>query len=161
MKSILLIIILYSLSLSAFSQYLPDISATEKRVIKDIKKSAKRNSFKYINNNLDDTLVSLIMYDDKNIEIKHTFNLEFGYCDYQEINYDCHPCAEEYSHNILETKYMKWVKIDENKYMSSYFWQTEMEIIKSNGNCVQIIYRYIPLEKKEYKVKYDKFAKLK
>jgi hypothetical protein len=89
------------------------------------------------------------------IAIKFTFNLENGFCNYQSVMLSCDSCSINHVQEVLNDKYYHWKKVNENKFLSNYATHTEMEIVRENELCREIIYRFVDKPKKEYKSVYD------
>ena len=92
----------------------------------------------------------------ENIYLKATFKLEEGYCNYEEVLFDCQ-CAYESLNDLLQQKWYGWKKISNSKYISKYSFQTELEIFGElkKGECLSIKLKYIDKSKAEYKIWYD------
>ena len=141
---------------SALSQDFPKIKFYKENEIKKMvyqlgqKKSNVKNQYKISDWKKEDTLIIKIE-GPETILFKYTFHIEDIYCDYQTVEYSCDECSEKHIAEILSAKFCGWKKTNQNKFMSNYSTQTEMEIQSKDSSCKMIIYKYIDLPKKEYK----------
>ena len=163
-KFLLIFSWLFILSSEGFSQREPMIkNYNEQQVLKAFYKTAKADGNKEKGYKLSDYKIgdTLILKIDgyENIVIKMTFGLKSGYCDYQSLEFSCDSCTLQHSEDILNLKYCAWRKISENKYLSKFPVQTEMQIVKSNNLCRRIIYKYVDKPKEEYKMEYNSLMK--
>lgn len=81
-------------------------------------------------------------------------------CIYQEVEYDCSPCALEYLKTYLS--YYKFRSVDGTNFWSEPLWKTEMSIDrnKSSTGCLRLKFRYIKMDWRGYKNKYKTLSKL-
>lgn len=103
-----------------------------------------------------DTLIYTINYSHKIIR-KLVFNSSKSYCYYDQYLFS----PDDTSYNgllqfIFSDKSMKWKKVADNKYFSSWFWQTELIIGNTQEYASAIItIKATELPKEEYKTVYD------
>lgn len=133
-----------------------------KQILKEIKKSKKKDyqaSFSESDNG--DTIVFFKKEKAEGVTVKYVFNIpspertKVKYCGIQKYYFDCSPCATTYLTEIITN--CDFRKLSEKKYISNYFHQTELEVIKNGEEteCIALICRYIDKNKNEYQVLYE------
>jgi hypothetical protein len=157
-KGLLFFLTILQASLSACAQNQPMIKFyTEKKVLNafyKLEKSGSKDNYTLSDFKNGDTL-NLKVDGYENIILKFTFKLEGGYCDYQSLEFSCDSCTQKHQEEIFNLKYCGWKKLSEDKYLSKYQVQTEMQITKTDNMCSKIIYRYVDKPKKIYKTEYN------
>jgi len=163
MKKLLLFLLFMSTLISEFiAQDLPQIKHKSiENVVDEINifnRNNRKNNAIITSSKSGDTLVLDVRGKD-NVLIKYTFKLKSGRCDYQSVSYDCVPCAEKHLKRILKQAYLGWRKLSDNKYLSNYFYQTEMEVIKNEDNTIRLVYQYVNKSNEAYKLLYKSLPK--
>jgi tetratricopeptide (TPR) repeat protein len=133
----------------------------EKYVLKEYKKdSASKNNmvngYSMNRKKTGDTLIININGPSKQVR-KLTFKTDAKYCDFDQLlMYSCDSCTRRQIEAVLEDKQMRWHKVAENKYLSKWFWKTELTITKNIADfCTAITFRCPDLDKNEYKRMYE------
>ncbi len=143
----------------SFGQNTPMIKFyTEKEVLKEFYKNSQLKSNIALNYKVSDfkngdTLI-LKIEGQESITVKLTFKLELGYCDFQTVEFCCDSCAIKQANEILNLKYCGWKKLSEDKYLSKYHIQTELEISKIDNLIKTLTYRYVDKPRKVFKNEY-------
>lgn len=138
----------------------------KKTVLKQIKKEIKKSKRKhyqasYSESSNGDTVVFFKKETAEGLKIKYVFNIpplggsKAKYCGIQEYHFDCSPCATKYLNEIIANCGFR--KTLEQKYLSNYFNQTELEVIKNSEEteCIVLICRYVDKKKDEYEALYN------
>jgi hypothetical protein len=161
-KRIRILILLLVFATSAHSQIVGlyikyyDLKSATKDLNRDIKKKeVKSGSVNYVN----DTLITQAENNKENIILKLTFKKYeyFDQCEYQYMSFKCSECAITHLDEFLKDKSYEFKKISENKYVSKYNQQTELEVKQTPGEqiCLTLIFKFIDKPKKEYKTWYN------
>lgn len=165
-----IVLIFIVFTFTTIGQELPSIATNgtydKKSVLKEIKKEIKKSKRKnyqasYSESNNGDTLVFFKKELAEGLRVKYVFNIpslgqyKTKYCGIQEYHFDCSPCASKSLKEIITN--CSFRKISEQKYLSNYFNQTELEVIKNSEatECVVLICRYIDKKKNEYEALYN------
>ena len=83
--------------------------------------------------------------------MKFTFYSDDLYCEFEQITFSCDSCALKHVEEALGNKKYKWKKTGEDKYLSSYKWQTELTLDYYDQTFPKsITYRFLDKSKKEY-----------
>lgn len=138
----------------------------KKSVLKQIKKEIKKSKRKhyqasYSESNNGDTVVFFMKEIGEGVKVKYVFNIpplersKTKYCGIQEYYFDCSPCATKYLTEIIANCGFR--KISKQKYLSNYFNQTELEVIKTSESteCIVLICRFVDKKKEEYETLYN------
>jgi hypothetical protein len=148
---------------NSFSQDLPQIKhKIIENVVEEINifnRNNRKNDAILTSSKSGDTLVLEAKGKD-NVILKYTFKLKNGRCDFQSVDYECSHCAEKNVMRILNQAYLGWRKLGENKYLSNYFYQTELELIKNEDGTIRLVYQFVNKTKKEYKLWYKTLPKI-
>jgi hypothetical protein len=157
------LVFLAILTANLFSQDLPQIKhKIIEEVVEEINifnRNNRKNDVIITSSKSGDTLV-LEGKGKDNVILKYTFKLKNGRCDFQSVDYECAHCAEKNVKRILNQGYLGWRKLGENKYLSNYFYQTELELIKNEDGTIRLIYQFVNKTKKEYKLWYKTLPKI-
>lgn len=133
-----------------------------KQIRKEIKKSKRKNyQASYSESNNGDTVVFFKKEKAEGVKVKYVFDIpppkgsKVKYCGIQEYYFDCSPCATTYLNEIITNCGFR--KISDQKYLSNYFNQTELEVIKNSEatECIVLICRYVDKKKEDYQAFYD------
>ncbi len=170
---IVLIFVIFSFMIK--SQTLPyfvtcgvyDKKTILKEINREIKKAKKNNSETaslYESKN-GDTLFYSNKNDIEGFKVKYVFNLpplegdDLKYCGIQEFTFDCSPCSNKHLKDVLHSCGFR--KLSNNKYLSSYSWKTDLEVIEQpdNKECLILILHYVDKSKKEFKALYKTLIK--
>lgn len=170
---ITLIFVIFSLALK--SQSLPyfvtcgvyDKKTILKEINREIKKAKKNNletASLYESKN-GDTLFYSNKNDIEGFKVKYVFNLppmegdDVKYCGIQEFTFDCSPCSNKHLKDVIHSCGFR--KLSNNKYLSSYSWKTDLEVIEQpeNKECLILILHYVDKSKKEFKALYNTLVK--
>jgi hypothetical protein len=115
-------------------------------VKKIFKKDCRKNKCNLNLNQESDTLkVQIKGYESINYNL--TFKSKDGRCDYQELIVFCNECIEKHLIELLGMKMFDWKKIEENKYLSNYHFQTELNIERNDQSGKCLILRFYLIEK--------------
>jgi len=125
-------------------------------IIRMYSKDCKKNNYELSIHDNRDTLVIEVKGVER-IILKCTFHSWDKTCDYQELRFFCNPCVETHKADILGYKPCRWKKISENRYLSKYSSQTEMEILtqKTLDPCLIVIFKFIDEPRKKYRKRYN------
>ena len=158
-----ILVFLAILTTNLFSQDLPQIKhKIIENVVEDINifnRNNRKNNVIITSSKSGDTLV-LVAKGKDDVLLKYTFTLKNGRCDFQTVDYRCISCAEKNVKGILKQGYLGWRKLGENKYLSNYFYQTELELIKNEDGTIRLVYQFVNKTKKEYKLWYKTLPKI-
>ncbi|MBI4946574.1 MAG: hypothetical protein HY840_09255 [Bacteroidetes bacterium] len=158
MRTVLIIMMMY-IANAIYGQITPYVSiSNEKQVRKDVKqyesKQNRRNGYIVSEVKYGDTLTIKII-GIETIVRKLTFD-ESNHCDFDQIIFSCDSCALAHVDATLKSKEYKWKKISENKYLSKYFWRTELALTFNVQNfCSIMTFKPSMLAKEEYKKMYE------
>ena len=140
---------------------------TEKDVQKDIDKEIKKGKNNktipaYYKDKMNDTLTYVIQHNVDGFTLKLTFNIsdfENIYCNFQQYTFDCTPCSQKHLAEFIKNYHFR--QKTENIYVSNYTFHTEMTVNykSSNKDCLVITFKYLELEKKDYKELYKSLKK--
>lgn len=164
------LIIFLFLKLATKGQELPSIATNgafdKKSLLKEIneqiKKSKKKNfEASYSESNNGDTVVFFMKQKTEGLKVKYVFNVPPAegftekYCGIQEYYFDCSPCANKHLNEIIKSCGFR--KTAEQKYLSNYFNQTELEVIKNSEKteCTILKCRFVDKKKDEYNTLYN------
>jgi hypothetical protein len=113
-----------------------------------------------------DTLIVLARNDVQTAILKFLFvyeaDIDEKYCQWQEILFDCNPCGQQYIDGVLHSKSYKFRKLADNRYLSSYFWKWELQVVQHNNSpyCLSLIVTTPTMSKREYKALHKTLPKL-
>ena len=151
------------LTANLFSQDLPQIKHNViEEVVEDINifnRNNRKNDVILTSSKSGDTLI-LVAKGKDDVVLKYTFKLKNGRCDFQTVDYRCVSCAEKNVKGILKQGYLGWRKLGANKYLSNYFYQTELELIKNEDGTIRLVYQFVNKSKKEYKLWHKTLPKI-
>ncbi len=157
-------------ALKTIGQELPYIATNgtfdKKTILKEIKKEIKKSKRKnyqasYTESTNGDTVVFFKKELAEGLKVTYVFNIpslersKAKHCGIQEYYFDCSPCATKYLSEIIANCGFR--KLSEKKYLSNYFNQTELEVIKNSESkeCIVLICRYVDKKKDEYEALYN------
>ena len=104
-----------------------------------------------------DTIVEKIFDNKYGLTMKFAFSIDpstnDSTCTYQEIIYDCSPCAQYYLKDYIDL--FKFIETSSNHYIAKYPNMVEMQVHNtSEKNCIKLTFTEVALSKKDYKILY-------
>jgi hypothetical protein len=158
MKKVLLILLFLPLILNG--QYLGVFTKyyTLKELSDRYNKNCKKNNYRCEIKAENDTL-KIEVFGSEHIIVNFAFDSINHHCDYQDIIFFCNNCINKHIKDFKEMSLYHWKKIDENKYLSNYFLQTEVQIDRngSSDKCLKMKFFLIKKHRKEYRKYYKSF----
>lgn len=142
-----------------------DKPAILKELNRDLKKSIKYGIEASLHESLNgDTVVYSTKNHVEGYRVRYIMNLpptkgtEEKLCGFQEFTFDCSTCSAQHLKDVTNSYGFK--KVTENKYLSSYFWKTELEVIKNpeSQECLILVFRYVDKSKRDYKEFYHSLS---
>ncbi len=169
MRSIILLLTMFHLQLSAQDFGLVFVNLDSAYAVKTINHSLKTGIKKktvssYFQTQSGDTLIISVKDSVDGFTLKLTFNqpdtiLQTNTCDFQQYTFDCTPCSQK--HLEAYQKSSGYRKLSENKYLSNYWNRNEMEVTYKNQDkaCMVITFRTVYMTKEKYKALYRSLSR--